>query len=106
MKLALALLMALVMATAARAEPARCVEARTDLARYYGCLNEDLRRMVPPDAARAPRALPYSAASPPNVVGGFTIAGTRQMLGNNFGISSTPQRVPRNFAPSPLFNGR
>jgi len=105
MKRALALL-ALVLASPAAAQGVRCIDARTDLARYYGCLNEDLKRMVPPDAARSPAALPYAANSPANAVGGFTIAGTRQMLGRNLGVSSTPERVPRPTAPSALFSGR
>jgi len=102
----LALAPVLAFAGPATAQGVRCVDARTDLARYYGCLNEDLKRMVPPDAARAPAALPYTASSPANVVGGFTIAGTRQMLGRNFGVSSKPERVPRPTAPSALFGGR
>lgn len=85
----------------------RCIDLRTDLARYYGCLNDDLKRLVPPDAARANPALPYSATtSPANRVGGFTIAGTRQMLGRNFGVSNRPDRVPRSTAPSALVRGR
>lgn len=101
-----AALLALVLAGPAAAQSVRCVDARTDLARYYGCLNEDLKQMVPPDAARAPPALPYAANSPANAVGGFTIAGTRQMLGRNFGVSSKPERVARPTAPSALFSGR
>lgn len=99
-------LLALLAAVPAQAQGTRCVDARTDLARYYGCLNEDLRRLVPPDSSRQQAPLPYSATSRPNVVGGFTVAGTRQMLGRNFGVSTKPDRLPRTPAPSALFGGR
>ncbi|HYZ31942.1 MAG TPA: hypothetical protein VE684_06620 [Crenalkalicoccus sp.] len=108
--LASALLLAL--PGGARAQPERaqpeaagrsCVDVRVGQENYYDCLNRQLRESVPPAASRRSAAdVPYPVDSPPNQLGGFTLQGTRQQLGDNFGRSVVPQRPPQDFGPAPL----
>jgi hypothetical protein len=69
-----------------------CVDLRIGQESFYDCLNAQLRSFVPDWQSRQAVPGPLYAAAPANVVGGFTVAGTRQMLGANFGRSVHPQR--------------
>jgi hypothetical protein len=70
-----------------------CVDVRIGDERYFTCLNSLLRESVPQH--RAPQIeAPLTATSPSTAVGTFNEQAVRQMLGNNFGRSVQPQRLP------------
>jgi len=80
-----------------------CIDLRIGDERYYDCLNRLLRESVPSGGRTSAADAPYSAATTPSyAVGGFNQQATRQMLGNSFGTSIVPQRVPDAFGLPPL----
>jgi len=102
---ALALLVALVLGSAASAQTARpasdaaaarnvCVDVDVNGVRTpsYDCLSRKLQAAAVPEAGASSVASERLATQPSNRVGTFNLSGERNRFGSNWGTSSTPQR--------------
>jgi hypothetical protein len=80
------------------------VEVGGDRSAYYSCLNERMKHQVESEHQKPVPNAPIDTHSPQNQLGTANDAAARQMMGNSFGKSATPQRPTRNFV-NPIVPG-